>query len=173
MTDRHSPRILLLGAALLLAACGQQASDRADDAKPQPAQAAGGATEQPVADTGLAAYAGKYPFDAVNGVAWNDHPAVKSGIAATVTDAKIRTTIETTAGPAAPIDERQGRMMAWACEAHNCGAHQWAVLIDPAGGATDVCYYDESVDTGRAHWFLAAGKEEWRDGNCQLGQDES
>src|SRR3546814_5732463 len=59
----------------------------------------------------------------------------------------------------------EGKVMSWACEAHNCGPHQWAMLIDPASGATDACYYEQSVDAGRSHWFLAGGKEEWRDGN--------
>lgn len=173
MIDRPAAYALLLGAALLLTACGERA-DTADASAASPAAQAGTpAAETPPADTGLAAYVGKYPFDAVNGVAWNDHPAVKAGLAATVTDARVRTTIETLDGPSAPIEMRDGKLVAWACEAHNCGPHQWAVLVAPAGGATDVCYYDEAVDSGRAHWFLAAGGEEWRDGNCQLGQKES
>ena len=165
-----------LATALLLAGCGP--GDRASADTPPGSGAASGTppaaatpAPAPAADTGLAAYVGKYPFDEVNGVAWNDHPAVKAGIAKTVKDAKLRQTIETLAGPAAPIETHEGKVAAWACEAHNCGPHQWTVLVDPATGATDVCYYDEAVDSDRAHWFLAAGTEEWRDGNCQFGQD--
>ena len=55
----------------------------------------------------------------------------------------------------------------WACEAHNCGPHQWAVAIDPRTGAADVCYFDEEADAAQSRWFLAGGKEEKRDGNCQ------
>jgi hypothetical protein len=120
----------------------------------------------PVA-SGLAAYADSFPFDKVNGVAWNDHPAVKAGIAASVKDAKARKAIETLEGPAAPIEKRGGKLMAWACEAHNCGPHQWAVHVDPATGATDVCYFDEAASATQSRWFLASGKEERRAGNCQ------
>jgi len=174
---RPALRALLLAPALFLAACGQssdkQGADNSDAMAPAPRQEPATASATPPEDTGLAAYVGKYPFDKVNGVAWSDHPAVKAGLAATVTDPRIRETIATRAGPSAPIERHEGKVMAWACEAHNCGPHQWAVLIDPATGATDACYYDEAVDSGRAHWFLAAGKEEWRDGNCQFGQEES
>lgn len=176
MTNNFAPHTLLLGAMLSLGACGQSADKSAADgaAATSPAPSADAtAPAKGAEDTGLAAYVGKYPFDEVNGVAWSDHPAVKAGLAATVTDPKIRETIATRAGPSAPIEIYEGKVMAWACEAHNCGPHQWAVLVDPASGATDACYYDEAVDSGRAHWFLAAGKEEWRDGNCQLGQEES
>ena len=169
MTDRRST-CALLGATLLLAACGQSADRTAATDRPAPADQAAPASA-PAADTGLAAYVGKYPFDKVDGVAWTDHPAVKAGLAATVTDAKIRQTIAADGATAAPIEMYEGKVMSWACEAHNCGPHQWAVLIDPASGATDACYHDEDVDAGRSHWFLAGGTEEWRDGNCQLGQD--
>lgn len=117
--------------------------------------------------SGLAAYAGRFPFDKIGGVTWNDHPAVKAGIAASVKDARARKAIETLEGPAAPIEMRGGKLVAWACEAHNCGAHQWAVHVDPATGATDVCYFDETASAAQSRWFLASGKEERRAGNCQ------
>lgn len=172
MTDSRLP-ILITLAVLTLVGCGPSAktADASETPDARPAIDASAPAAAPKADTGLAAYVGHYPFDTVNGVAWNDHPAVKAGIARTVTNADVRRTIETLAGPAAPIETYEGKVAAWACEAHNCGPHQWSVLVDPATGATDVCYYDESVDRDRSHWFLAAGTEEWRDGNCQLGQD--
>lgn len=181
----------LAGAALLaLAACGS-----GDDAAPPPPADAQGVDAQAAADRpaapseaaaapapadavpaakagdarGLAAYVGKYPFDKVDGVAWNDHPAVKAGLAATVKDAKVLKAIQTLEGPAAPIEMHDGKVMAWACQQHNCGPHQWAVLVDPATGATDVCYYDEAASATDARWFLAGGKEERRKGNCQFG----
>src|SRR3546814_2803915 len=101
MTDRRSATALL-GAVLLLAACGQSADRAAATDQPAPPDQAAPAAAP--ADTGLAAYVGKYPFDKVDGVAWTDHPAVKAGLAATVTDAQIRKAIESTPGPAAPIE---------------------------------------------------------------------
>jgi hypothetical protein len=174
------------GAALLLAACGQ-GTDKADNGAANDAASTASATPDtatppastpapsaattaplpPTVGTKLAAYVGKYPFDKVDGVTWNDHPIVKAGIAATVRDAKVREAITTISGPAAPIEMQDGKVMAWACEAHNCGPHQWAVLIDPRTGAADVCYYDEAASAADSRWFLASGKEEKRAGNCQ------
>ena len=116
----------------------------------------------------LSAYVGKYPFDKVDGVIWADNPVVKAGIAKTVTDAAVRKAIATTSGPSAPIELIQGKVSAWGCEQHNCGPHQWMVMVDPASGATDVCYYDEAKSADSARWFLATGKEESRKGNCQV-----
>jgi len=182
MTARHLPFLAL---ALALAACGAKADKAAAEApKADPAKTAAtgnppdasgtkaaGPTEAsplpPTAGSKLASYVGKYPFDKVDGVAWNDHVLVKAGIAASVKDAAVLKAITTTEGPSAPIEMKDGKVMAWACEAHNCGSHQWSVLIDPRTGATDVCYFDDSADNAKSRWFLASGKEEKRDGNCQ------
>lgn len=187
---------LAFAAALALAACGAKADKAAAEAPrsgapqseasatgapaasaPSASPPAAGTTESagptvtsplpPTAGSKLASYVGKYPFDKVDGVAWNDHVLVKAGIAATVKDAAVRKAIATTEGPSAPIEMKGDKVMAWACEAHNCGPHQWAVLIDPRTGAADVCYYDEEADAAKSRWFLAAGKEEKRAGNCQ------
>lgn len=190
MTIRCLTAALTCSAALLLAACDQKAEkaaaapaagatpttapagDPPDAGSAKTAEAADKAPDlpsplPPTAGTKLAAYVGKYPFDKVDGVAWNDHLLVKAGIAAAVKDAAVRKAITTLEGPAGPIEMKDGKVMSWACEAHNCGPHQWAVLVDPRTGATDVCYYDEEADAAKSRWFLAGGKEEKRDGNCQ------
>lgn len=180
--DRLPTRIaILFGAAMLLAACGGEETKTADAPTspptpvtqlpsieaPSPPLPAPPPSLAPERLRALAGYVDKYPFDQVDGVAWNDHPTVKTGIAATVTDAKARKAIETLEGPAAPIEMRGGKLMSWACEAHNCGPHQWAVHVDPGTGATDVCYFDEAASATESRWFLAGGKEEKRAGNCQ------
>lgn len=187
MTVRRPTIALTTAAALLLTACGEKAKETAAAATPKAADAAPAGTAPatgpatpttaqpaelpsplpPTAGSKLASYVGKYPFDKVDGVAWNDHVLVKAGIAASVKDKAILTAITTTEGPAGPIEMRGDKVMSWACEAHNCGAHQWAVLIDPRTGATDVCYFDEEADAAKSRWFLSTGKEEKRDGNCQ------
>lgn len=177
--------ICLPAAALMLAACGEKAKETpagaattASQAAPQPTPAPAPATAAakpaetpsplpPTAGSKLASYVGKYPFDKVDGVAWNDHALVKAGIAASVRDKAALKAITTLEGPAGPIEMRGDKVMSWACEAHNCGPHQWAVLVDPRTGATDVCYYDEEADAAKSRWFLSTGKEEKRDGNCQ------
>ena len=171
--DRLPPRtVTLLGGAMLwLSACGG-AAEQAPEA-PAPTTPTGAAEPSATAEAPspppqpLTGYAGKYPFDEVEGVAWNDHPVVKAGIAAAVKDARARQAIETLEGPAAPIEMRGGKLLSWACEAHNCGPHQWAVHVDPANGATDVCYFDEAASATQSRWFLANGTEERRAGNCQ------
>ena len=184
-------RVPVLAAPILvlaLAACGAKAEKApADAAKSEaPAQTAptgnppdasavkpgdtGPAITSPLPPTAgskLASYVGKYPFDKVDGVAWNDHVLVKAGIAATVKDPAVLKAITTTDGPASPIEMRGDKVVSWACEQHNCGAHQWSVQIDPRTGATDVCYFDEAADPAKARWFLASGKEEKREANCQ------
>lgn len=177
---------LSLAALLALSACGDKADTAATEApgtagtvaaSPAAAPAADAPAAEktaetptplpPTAGSKLAAYVGKYPFDKVDGVAWNDHALVKAGIAASVKDAKALKAITTLAGPAGPIEMRGDKVMSWSCQAHNCGPHQWAVLIDPRTGATDVCYFDEEADAANSRWFLATGKEEKRPGNCQ------
>jgi hypothetical protein len=185
MPFHRAPSIAL---ALILAACGTNADKAAADApkgdsptataptgNPPDASAAKtaptGPTETsplpPTAGSKLASYAGKYPFDKVDGVTWNDNALVKAGIAATVKDAAVLKAITTTPGPSSPIEIRDGKVVAWSCEQHNCGSHQWSVHIDPRTGATDVCYFDEAADPAKARWFLADGKQEKREANCQ------
>lgn len=174
--------ICLPAVALMLGACGEKAKETPAGAATTTAPAPEGATPAPAAaakpaeapsplpptaGSKLASYVGKYPFDKVDGVAWNDHALVKAGIAASVRDKAALKAITTLEGPAGPIEMRGDKVMSWACEAHNCGAHQWAVLVDPRTGATDVCYYDEEADAAKSRWFLSTGKEEKRDGNCQ------
>ncbi len=169
-------RIPFLALALTLTACGGNADKAAADAPKAEATTEAGAPKAqpastsplpPTAGSKLASYVGKYPFDKVDGVAWTDHVLVKAGIAASVKDAAVLKAITTTQGPSGPIELRGDKVMSWACEQHNCGSHQWSVLIDPRTGATDVCYFDEEADAAKSRWFLATGKEEKRDGNCQ------
>ena len=109
--------LLTGGAALALSACGSDKTPATpspgDKAAPAVTADAGEAKAAAVAPAkegapDLAAYVGKYPFDKIDGVAFDDHPLVKAGIAATVTDARVRAAIATTAGPASPIGKSQG-----------------------------------------------------------------
>lgn len=181
MTRRDSrlPAAALIAAAMLLSACdGSGAAKEAaaapvggGAAQPAPAPAAEPKAGAPAASSqaaapDLAAYVGKYPFDKVDGVAFNDHPRVKAGIAATVKDARVRTAITTTPGPSAPIETVDGKIASWSCQQHKCGEHQWMVLVDPKTGATDVCYMNDPAMVNTSRWFLADGKEETRDTDC-------
>ncbi len=104
----------------------------------------------------------------LNGVKWNDNPLVKTGIEKTVSDAAARKAILSLPGPASMIALYQGKVASWACEAHNCGDHQWTVMLDPKTAAADVCYHNEAKTLGQSRWFLATGKVDTRAGNCSV-----
>lgn len=151
---------------LVLSSCGNPARDE----DPVTTGAGGNAAAVGPAVTGnpdLKGYVGKYPFDAVNGVTFFNHPMVVSAVTASVTDGTIRATVLAASGPSAPIELDGNAVRAWACEAHNCGDHQWTISVDPSSGEARVCYYDADSLPDSARWFLPAGKMEQRAGNCQ------
>ena len=138
-------------------------------AAPRKAEANGAPMAPPPVDLG--AYVGKYPFDKVDGTSFLDTPAVRRAVAATVPDKAVRAWIFEKAGPQSPIVLKDGKLLAWGCEQHNCGAHNWTIAIDPAGTAADICYFDETVDTGQAKWYLASGTSEMRKDSCPSGSN--
>lgn len=123
-------------------------------------------TSTPAASTSLSGYVGKYPFDKVNGTSFLDLPAVRTAVAGAVSDAKIRAWIFDKAGPQTPIAMVDGKLAAWGCEAHNCGPHQWTVLIAPDGGDAEVCYLPDGA--AKADWY-AHGAKEARTDACPSG----
>ena len=116
----------------------------------------------------LNTYVGTFPFDAVDGVTWHEHPMVVAGIRKTVSDAQVRRAMQSPGGPSAPIAVYQGKVGSWGCQQHNCGDHQWAVVVDPKSGATDVCYHNAEQMGDSSRWYLAEGKQETRPGNCSV-----
>jgi hypothetical protein len=115
----------------------------------------------------LTKYVGKHPSEAVDGTRFLDDPMVTKAVAATVSDPTIRNFVIHYNGPDAPIVLNDGRVLAWGCERHNCGYHNWSVAIIPDGSSAEVCFYhnDDSAD-GPATWYLPDGKTEKRSGNC-------
>ena len=122
-----------------------------------------------VAATGaLARYVDMHPHEVEGGRSFLGEPAVRQAIAASVRDAGVRSFIYNSNGPDAPIARtRGGRILAWGCEAHNCGFHNWAVSITPDGASAEVCYYhDDERPDGSATWYLPRGRTVKRAGNC-------
>lgn len=115
----------------------------------------------------LSAYIGKHPSEKLSGLTFLEQPQVKAAVEQTVPDAEVRDFIFHYNGPDAPIVAKAGRILAWGCERHNCGYHNWAVSVLPDGSSPEICFYhdDEHAD-GAAHWFLPGGKAETRSGNC-------
>lgn len=135
---------------------------------PANAGSTGGGSAGAKARAGLAKYVDWRPRESEGGRSFLTEPAVRKAIAANVRDAQIRNFIYRYNGPDAPIAmRRDGRVIAWGCEAHNCGFHNWAVAITPDGKRAEVCYYhnDDEPD-GTSTWYLPGGRTVKRDGNC-------
>lgn len=170
----HGIRSGLGIAALLLAsACGGQevkepASNQATPAGSNETAAANLSDAAPApAEGSLSKYVGKHPSDQVDGGRFLDEAAVKAAVAATVPDAAVRKFVFDYNGPDAPIVAKDGRILAWGCERHNCGYHNWAILIAADGSSADICYYDnDDRPDGPSTWYLQGGKTEQRPGSC-------
>ena len=122
-----------------------------------------------VAATGaLARYVDMRPREIEDGRSFLGDPAVRWAIAANVRDAGVRNFIYNYSGPDAPIARtRSGRIIAWGCEAHNCGFHNWAVSIAPDGSGAEICHYqDDERPDGSSTWYLRGGRTVKRAGNC-------
>jgi hypothetical protein len=179
----HSPRSrtsFLLGPVLLAlipAACSEKspnesAGNTAVETARAPAPTVNASADAEtnavaVPSNELSRFVGKHPSEAVDGMRFLDEPAVEAAVAATVADPKIRDFVFHYNGPDAPIVMKDGRVLAWGCERHNCGYHNWSVAITPDGSSAEVCFYhnDDSAG-GPATWYLPASKTEKRPGNC-------
>jgi len=132
---------------------------------------AGGSSGAPirVAATGsLSRYVDMRPREVEDGRSFLGDPAVKRAIAANDRDASVRNFIYHYSGPDAPIARtRSGRIIAWGCEAHNCGFHNWAVSMAADGSSAEICHYqDDERPDGSSTWYLRGGRTVKRAGNC-------
>lgn len=117
----------------------------------------------------LSAYVGKYPLDPVNGVAWAANPRVIGSVRATLADPALAARVLDYTGPATPIAQVEGKVVAGNCDARDCSARNWEVLVDLATGAAEVCYHDEAATPGKSVWYLPGGRQERRSGGCAIG----
>lgn len=159
-------------AALLMATgCNQKPAEIANNG--EAANISGNAVETPSESDAselapdLGAYVGKHPSEKVADLTFLEQPSVKAAVTATVPDTKVRDFVFHYNGPDAPIVRKDGRILAWGCEVHNCGYHNWSISITPDGNSADVCFYhDDDKPDGPARWYLSDGKTEIRPGNC-------
>jgi hypothetical protein len=169
----HALWTILLPATLV--ACGAPATPANDSA------AAGAAANEAAPPAGNAAPAGAtgplsmfvgHPSNQeVEGVLFTAHPLVRSAVEAAVADSAVRRWV-LSEGTSGEIALRDGRLVSTACEPHNCGEHNWTVLIDPAGTSAEVCYADLSVDE-RVTWYAAGRPPEERQGTCPTASVEA
>lgn len=156
--------LLILGACAILAACSDgdaPANTAAANFVPPPMQ-----RPSPLPGQGqtvpLTAYVGHYPNEPVDGVNFFDRTDVATALDGALTDATLRRAIVHNAGPRTPIFRVGARIATWGCEAHNCGIHNWTLLVDPASGKGEVCQHDGGTSS---RWY-AGGAPVTRPGDC-------
>jgi len=103
----------------------------------------------------LSVYAGKYPFDVVDGYSFFENP-------------KVVAALDNTAGPGTadwvdnldvgtPIAQQEDGLIATVCEAHNCGNNNAALAISVAGRLIALCLFSKEGDLGtvpgQVHWI--------------------
>lgn len=101
----------------------------------------------------LTVYEGKYPYDEVAGRTFVQTDAVKAAIAASGADAKVRSWLNNSTGPASPIVLEDGKLVMNECQTHNCGDHNWTIAIAPDGTGAEICYYDAELSRS-PRWFV-------------------
>jgi hypothetical protein len=171
-TSAFMPSLL----ALLVAGCSgtpdKQANAANETAAPaseaRPATGENAAAPAAIVSAGdsLAGYAGRYPNDEVDGETFLDDIRVRAAVAAAVADGEIRGRILDGRGTYGPIRMGGNRLTAPGCESHNCGDHNWAILIDASVDNIEVCYHDAASMAGRSRWYRADRAAEMRAGDC-------
>ena len=150
-----------LGAALL--AVGLWACQGSDGAPPQtsggrPTATAKAAPAPAPPAPDLIRYEGRYPFDAVEGVTFPVHPLVRAAVEQSVRDPALRQRILSSDVTAAPVERIGERLLYWACEPHNCGAHNWTVMLLRDGRGAEVCYVNVD-DPARSGWYRGGQRQ--------------
>ncbi len=161
-------RRLLLAAALAVVAT---ACTAAETEVPQGAAPASEAAAPVVAVTPetpttaqaappLSAYVGKYPFDAVDGVMFVDHPLVRAAMERSGAPAEALDFIRNDDTMVVPIKEvGGGRLMSRGFEAASGGDVNWGVLISVDGSRGAVCYSTGVEEYKRgADWYIDGEK---------------
>lgn len=154
-------------AALLLAGCGKkdEATEVATTNFVPPAVRPPTPVPGQAQTTPLTAYVGKYPHNAVGGVDFFDRTDVANGLINAVGDEGVRKLVRGREGPQTPVFLQGGRVASLGCEAHNCGDHNWTVLIDPKDGKAEVCYHDTAKMGETSRWYAGAAPVS-RPGSC-------
>lgn len=162
---RFQTMMLALGGAAALAACGPSAPEDNAGTVGNDAVVQNDLMTNDSAAGDLSAYVGQYPFDAVAGVAFRDHPLVRAALVQAGGDNAPVDQILTGPGPSTPIATADdGRILSWGCEQHNCGPHNWTLLVAADGSSAELCYHDETA-TPATVW-LVDGRVTERSGDC-------
>lgn len=117
----------------------------------------------------LLAYDRKYPHDAVDGVTFVNHPAVKAIIARSGAPAEALALIAETDLVVTPVRRAGERLLTSGFDPQHGGVDHWAILISADGTKGAVCY---SNADGGSDWFADGVKAFTLDGVCPSKPDE-
>ena len=160
-------RRLLLAAALAVAATACTAAETgaprgaapaSEAASPALAATSASSTTMQAAPP-LSAYIGKYPFDAVDGVMFVDHPLVRAAMERSGAPAEALDYLRNDDTMVVPIREMDGRLLSRGFEAASGGDVNWGMLISLDGSRGAVCY-STGVEkyTRGADWYIDGEK---------------
>lgn len=165
---------LALPLLLVVAACGSRDKAAANNAVapagfvPPPMQKAkplpGQEQRPPLGD-----YVGKYPTDAVSGIAFFDRTEVAQALVDAVGDEALRHRIVARDSVTVPIFRLpDGRIAAHGCTAHDCGDQNWTFIIQPDGDRGEACWHDADKARDASFWY-AGSTAMRRPGDCPQG----
>jgi hypothetical protein len=101
-------------------------------------------------------FAGKLPWEAVNGYSFTTHPKVVSALKKSVGDKDIVKYILSQDVVGNPISEPSGSsgvMVYQACEPQNCGDNNWRILYYSSSGDAEVCISNKDKPYSFRGWM--------------------
>jgi len=145
-------RVFLLPLTLGVVLAGCQREPAAPTPTPSVAAPSPTPSAAPSPPSDLSAYVGEYPTEPKGAApSFLRQPQVREAVAAVVPDKQVRDLVLGSDVTATPIALVEGKLVAFGCEPHNCGPHNWAVAIRPDGSDAAVCLYDQ--DRRVARWY--------------------
>ncbi len=149
------------------AATAETAMEAAPAMAPTPASAA--PTAQTSGAPALSAYERKYPNEAVEGVAFVNHPAVRAIVAASGAPSDVSELMALDDQVVTPIRRAGRRLIASGYDPRGAGADAWSILISDDGSKGAVC--TRNADGG-ADWYIEGQKAFTLDAVCPSKPDE-
>lgn len=117
----------------------------------------------------LTDYIGKYPNDAVAGIAFFDRTEVAQALVEAVADESLRHRIVARDSVTVPIFRLpDGRIAAHGCTPHDCGDQNWTFIVQPDGSRGEACWHDAAKAADASFWY-AGSMPVRRPGDCQQG----
>ena len=160
-------RHLLIAASLTIAANACTAAETetpqgaasVSEAAYSSAEAATPAPRSPQDAPPLSAYVGKYPFDAVDGMNFIDHPLIRATMERSGAPAEALDFLRNDNTVVVPIREIDGRLLSRGFEPASGGDVNWGILISLDGQRGAVCYSTGVVpDVSGADWYIDGEK---------------